>query len=864
MALSNATATTPDSSDKSWQMALDRLDPDLKTALIAVGTRKVDIVSAVLRAAEARRQLCIRKQWRFTAPNGKIIVVRDVIERVVGWIDRYKSVGDVASQYDQVHAALPWAAFRFLLRVATGDVQAFGLTVAVLERVARIMAWSKLIDEDALVLLFSDALALLAKCVKYFGRSTTARTLLSAGKLPITDSDLKVLDRREEEVLRMIALVDTKVLHEVDTKMKALTNSLTGLDAKLIRLIDTSATTQKTLKEDELQSLLGWLSMVPVAGHHKEVSGRRLPGSASWLIDHPEFKDWLASSPSSILLMHGVRGCGKFTAFSAVVDHLLPQSHGRMRTTTPPCGYFYCQSLPSELDRASPSCILRAIIRQLAINPVDGAVNQVVVSAYEWEAKVVRRTRDEPSKPTRDECIRLILDLTSANPAYICIDAIDELSDADRVSFVEALQRIVSQSANVVKVFLISRNNTQLQALLNSESKIRITPATSRRDVEAFVRAEVLLTLDPVAKRVGRQVISWLLFASRTLQPAALFSILRLDPDIQISESDQLNIVDICHNLVMLDPDTNALSFCHSSVRDLMQQQDMFSPAAAHHLLATACLRQCTVGPSLSPSIREPSPIQDFYHYAAVHWLEHLRNSEAGRDTQPGLVSPEAIRFISAENTHEPSPAFIVWHEWSRETAAFLPLYHPLKYRFELILNASFSTIHTACVFGISTILSHFFATHPSPALTLSESNSSPDRHTPLYLASAHGHSKLIDILLSHAPNLLITSLSSPCGAFGTPLNVASSRGHVGAVRTLLHHLTSLPPSPSPSSPPPPPLTSEAVRTCFTRAYSHACRGGWEGVARLIAEENHRLGLGTIYVGTTASLPNSTPCTNSG
>lgn len=147
MALSNATATTPDSSDKSWQMALDRLDPDLKTALIAVGTRKVDIVSAVLRAAEARRQLCIRKQWRFTAPNGKIIVVRDVIERVVGWIDRYKSVGDVASQYDQVHAALPWAAFRFLLRVATGDVQAFGLTVAVLERVARIMARSKLIDE---------------------------------------------------------------------------------------------------------------------------------------------------------------------------------------------------------------------------------------------------------------------------------------------------------------------------------------------------------------------------------------------------------------------------------------------------------------------------------------------------------------------------------------------------------------------------------------------------------------------------------------------------------------------------------------------------------------------------------------------
>jgi hypothetical protein len=153
-----------------------------------VSTRKLDVVSAVLRAADDKRQLCIRKQWKFTTPSGKVIVVRDLLEKVVGWINRYKAVGDVASQYDPVNASLPWAAFRFLLNVACGDVQAFGLMVTVLETVARIMARSKIVEEvyirgrsptdlaqpleEALVLLFADTLVVLTKCVKYFGRST--------------------------------------------------------------------------------------------------------------------------------------------------------------------------------------------------------------------------------------------------------------------------------------------------------------------------------------------------------------------------------------------------------------------------------------------------------------------------------------------------------------------------------------------------------------------------------------------------------------------------------------------------------------------------------------------------------------------
>ena len=264
-----------------------------------------------------------------------------------------------------------------------------------------------------------------------------------------------------------------------------------------------------------------------------------------------------------------------------------------------------------------------------------------------------------------------------------------------------------------------------------------------------------------------------------------------------------------------------------------MCQQDIFSAASAHQLLATACLRQCTAGPGISAFVQEPSPIQDLYHYAAVYWPEYVRCSETLPSTQPDRVAEETVHFLFTENTSEVSPAFILWHEWIRETSASLPLYHPLKHPFELVLNPSFSPVHTACVFGLPSILSHLLATAdpPAPIASLSEPNSDEAGHTPLYLAAAHGHGNIVSLLLSHAPNLLPASFANPCGTFGTPLNVAAFRGHLEVVQTLVRSLA--------------PCASDTLKTGITNAYTHACRGGRERVTMWLAEEDSRLGLGS-------------------
>jgi len=80
----------------------------------------------VLKEIEAKRELAVRKRWKFKKPNGDVVVVRDVLEKTAWWINRFKETGDFIVQYDPVHLSLPWAAFRFLLQTAVSEVQVFG------------------------------------------------------------------------------------------------------------------------------------------------------------------------------------------------------------------------------------------------------------------------------------------------------------------------------------------------------------------------------------------------------------------------------------------------------------------------------------------------------------------------------------------------------------------------------------------------------------------------------------------------------------------------------------------------------------------------------------------------------------------
>jgi len=51
--------------------------------------------------------------------NDEDVILRDLFGKMAKWVNKFKEVGDVAVQYDPVHAALPWTGVRFLLQVGS-------------------------------------------------------------------------------------------------------------------------------------------------------------------------------------------------------------------------------------------------------------------------------------------------------------------------------------------------------------------------------------------------------------------------------------------------------------------------------------------------------------------------------------------------------------------------------------------------------------------------------------------------------------------------------------------------------------------------------------------------------------------------
>ena len=96
-----------------WYEAYDKLPDELKKHL---GVDKLQTLKNVLGAAIDAKEGNIANQLKLKWGD-KEINVRETTDRLVGWITKFKEIGDIAVQYDPVHAALPWAGVRFILLV---------------------------------------------------------------------------------------------------------------------------------------------------------------------------------------------------------------------------------------------------------------------------------------------------------------------------------------------------------------------------------------------------------------------------------------------------------------------------------------------------------------------------------------------------------------------------------------------------------------------------------------------------------------------------------------------------------------------------------------------------------------------------
>ena len=133
---------------------------------------------------------------------------------------------------------------------------------------------------------------------------------------------------------------------------------------------------------------------------------------------------------------------------------------------TSPTAFFYCARSTAEPERAKPAEIMGALLRQLASSKPDLPVKEPVAEEYEVRKKKAEEDCSSLKKLTVQDCTRLIIELTKNHPAVLILDALDECEEDTRHELLEAFDDIISNSKEVVKIFVSSRDDIDIVSSL--------------------------------------------------------------------------------------------------------------------------------------------------------------------------------------------------------------------------------------------------------------------------------------------------------------------------------------------------------------------------------------------------------------
>lgn len=272
-----------------------------------------------------------------------------------------------------------------------------------------------------------------------------------------------------------------------DNLKNQLIKALKDLEDPVQRIATQISDIQDDLKEKERLKVFEWLTMVPTSAHHRDKLRGLLPGSCNWLLRRKEFEEWMKASTSSILWLHGIPGSGKSMLVCHVIEYL--RNRAQQCHDSAPIAYFYCARNVNEPERADPTELLRNILEQLCSIDAETPIRKPVSDAYLARKKEARGRK--PEKLNLEDTIDVILELLETNPATIVIDGLDECNPTKRNDLLLGLQKIITMSNNVVKIFVSSRDDHDLVHHLAHSPNLYIHAADNTEDIMMFVESRV-------------------------------------------------------------------------------------------------------------------------------------------------------------------------------------------------------------------------------------------------------------------------------------------------------------------------------------------------------------------------------------
>lgn len=529
-----------------WDKAVSSLTDEDKQSIDFSQLDRTTILADVLQAAELKKQLCLQKRWKYTKKNGQVIILRDLCEKMIKWVHKFKETGDLAVQYDPSHASLPWAAVRFFLQISVNDVHIFAAMAEGLETVTceitRCCLYEQLYLsrsssartdlESRLLRHYAGLLTYLATAKRYYTKSTLRRLGASVFETSESvDACLSKIAAGRDDVESCARLIDSELLRGIDSTvaqaqasvdtladdLRSLTTAmsvsqdvryqslkaiLASFDQPILRAAAQISDIHANLKRTENLEILKWLSTVKYREHHRTSIGAVMPGSGTWLQQKPEFIDWKMSSTSSILWIHGIPGSGKTMLMSTIVQALMDDKS--LNSATSAFAYFYCTRGEAEIARADPDEIMRAALKQLACFDASQPIHAAVLHEYNKRQRDADEDGSDPSKLSLQDCKELVFKIADQIPIVVIIDALDECDPLRRHELLQALRDIVQKSNSLVKVMVSSRNDSDIVCRLSSVPNVHISSDDNGEDVDRFVKHELDKAIDEQRLLQGR------------------------------------------------------------------------------------------------------------------------------------------------------------------------------------------------------------------------------------------------------------------------------------------------------------------------------------------------------------------------
>ncbi|KAM0228770.1 hypothetical protein ACHAPO_010520 [Fusarium lateritium] len=430
---------------------------------------------------------------------------RKYFDRMVLWLNKFKAIGDVASSFDPVHAALPWAAFRFVLQAIVADTEYTESVIQLVSSVPHFIISGHVLEvvyinnkkhledsQDAsylgqqcvnnlseeLVKLYSSLLAALESSYSSFMLKKGMRKFVALFNSSEPVGILNELKAQHQQVLncgqdcgRILAYNSS---HKYLTLLDEVKLSIEHLEDRVLdALVHMS-------EQDRLRTLQK-ISGILFRSHHEEVKRKRTAGTCEWILRKKKFLEW-EGDDAALMVLYGNPGAGKTFLVSKVVDYCC--ENARLDEAV---AYFYCKR--DEMNRRNPQDILCSILRQLS-TPVkqteSGKIHQALRGLPD-------RLQTSGMALDISTCQTLIESLIGDySRTTIILDALDECERDSRAELMKAVSCLRNRGT---RVFISSRTDDDIRRHFQDKPIIEIQATDNEADINSFVRDE--LSQDP-------------------------------------------------------------------------------------------------------------------------------------------------------------------------------------------------------------------------------------------------------------------------------------------------------------------------------------------------------------------------------